>query len=129
MLRLRHSLTRCLDLRPFHGGLRNHAVFPIPIRLYTNRNLLSLRSRGLINDIFPNSPEQLTDLCNGKEQVVYAGFDPTADSLHVGHLAVLVLLLQCQRAGHGVIALVIIQYAHHNTTGNLDGLNIIEYNI
>ncbi|KAK3855827.1 hypothetical protein Pcinc_037793 [Petrolisthes cinctipes] len=37
---------------------------------------------------------------------MYAGFDPTADSLHIGNLLVLVALLHCQRAGHNVIALV-----------------------
>ena len=39
-------------------------------------------------------------------QCVYAGFDPTADSLHIGNLLVIVALLHCQRAGHQVIALV-----------------------
>lgn len=39
-------------------------------------------------------------------QCVYAGFDPTADSLHVGNLLVIIALLHCQRAGHQVIALV-----------------------
>lgn len=39
-------------------------------------------------------------------QTVYAGFDPTADSLHVGNLLVIMGLLHCQRAGHNPIALV-----------------------
>lgn len=39
-------------------------------------------------------------------QTIYAGFDPTADSLHVGNLLVLMGLLHCQRAGHNPIALV-----------------------
>lgn len=41
-----------------------------------------------------------------KSQTVYAGFDPTADSLHVGNLLVIMGLLHCQRAGHNPIALV-----------------------
>lgn len=39
-------------------------------------------------------------------QTIYAGFDPTADSLHVGNLLVIMGLLHCQRAGHQPIALV-----------------------
>ena len=49
---------------------------------------------------------RLQDLVNASEQCVYSGFDPTADSPHVGNLLVLVALLHCQRAGHDVIALV-----------------------
>lgn len=41
-----------------------------------------------------------------KPQCVYAGFDPTADSLHVGNLLILFNLIWWQRAGHNVIALV-----------------------
>lgn len=37
---------------------------------------------------------------------MYAGFDPTADSLHVGNLLVIINLLHWQRGGHNVIALV-----------------------
>lgn len=50
--------------------------------------------------------QEITDLLNAKTQCVYAGFDPTAKSLHVGNLLVLVNLLHWQRAGHQVIALV-----------------------
>lgn len=39
-------------------------------------------------------------------QCIYAGFDPTADSLHIGNLLVLMALLHCQRGGHQAIALV-----------------------
>ncbi|KAK2101749.1 Tyrosine--tRNA ligase, mitochondrial [Saguinus oedipus] len=39
-------------------------------------------------------------------QTIYCGFDPTADSLHVGHLLALLGLFHLQRAGHNVIALV-----------------------
>jgi tyrosyl-tRNA synthetase len=42
----------------------------------------------------------------GKPVVLYAGFDPTADSLHVGHLMQIMLLAQFQRHGHTPIALV-----------------------
>lgn len=40
------------------------------------------------------------------QQSIYAGFDPTADSLHVGNLLVIMGLIHCQRAGHRPIALV-----------------------
>lgn len=48
----------------------------------------------------------ITDLLNIKPQCVYAGFDPTADSLHVGNLLVLINLIHWQRGGHQPIALV-----------------------
>src|SRR5882762_7779674 len=41
-----------------------------------------------------------------KPRTVYAGFDPTADSLHIGHLLPLLMLRRFQRAGHKPIALV-----------------------
>lgn len=41
-----------------------------------------------------------------KPQTIYAGFDPTADSLHIGNLLVILGLIHCQRGGHQPIALV-----------------------
>jgi len=49
---------------------------------------------------------EVTDLLNARPQCVYAGFDPTASSLHLGNLLVLINLLHWQRGGHKVIALV-----------------------
>jgi tyrosyl-tRNA synthetase len=61
-----------------------------------------LRWRGMLNDIMPGTEEQLL-----KEPTTgYIGFDPTADSLHIGHLAQIMTLLHFQRAGHKPIALV-----------------------
>jgi tyrosyl-tRNA synthetase len=57
-----------------------------------------------------NSAKAKSALTSGP-QVIYAGFDPTADSLHVGNLLVIVGLLHCQRAGHQAIALVCINLA------------------
>ncbi|UYV65393.1 hypothetical protein LAZ67_3004220 [Cordylochernes scorpioides] len=66
-----------------------------------------LKSRGLIDDIFPStSEEEISRLLANGSQTAYAGFDPTADSLHVGNLLVLMALLHWQRAGHSAIALV-----------------------
>lgn len=61
-----------------------------------------LRWRGMLHDIMPGTEEKL------KHGVVsgYIGFDPTADSLHVGHLAQVMTLIHFQRAGHKPIALV-----------------------
>ncbi|XP_032077873.1 tyrosine--tRNA ligase, mitochondrial [Thamnophis elegans] len=66
--------------------------------------------RGLFQEVFPPQPadEQLIELLQpGRPPVTaYCGFDPTADSLHVGHLLAVLGLLHFQRAGHNVIALV-----------------------
>jgi tyrosyl-tRNA synthetase len=61
-----------------------------------------LRWRGMIHDIMPGTEELL-----GKEVTKgYIGFDPTADSLHIGHMVQVMLLVQFQRAGHVPVALV-----------------------
>ena len=58
--------------------------------------------RGMIHDIMPGTEEQLNkELTRG-----YVGFDPTADSLHIGNLVPITLLVHLQRAGHQPIALV-----------------------
>ncbi|KAI4457101.1 tyrosyl-trna synthetase [Holotrichia oblita] len=76
-------------------------------RCFSSRNIIKLKERGMYQDIFPDiSVGEITDLLNAKPQTVYAGFDPTADSLHVGNLLVLINLLHWQRGGHNVIALL-----------------------
>lgn len=61
-----------------------------------------LQWRGMIHDIMPGTEEQLD-----KEQTTgYVGFDPTADSLHIGNLVPIMLLVHLQKAGHKPIALV-----------------------
>ncbi|BAV04680.1 tyrosyl-tRNA synthetase [Filimonas lacunae] len=61
-----------------------------------------LRWRGMIADIMPGTEEQLL-----KEMTTgYVGFDPTADSLHIGSLVPILLLVHLQKAGHQPIALV-----------------------
>ncbi len=58
--------------------------------------------RGMIHDIMPGTAELLE-----KEKISgYIGFDPTADSLHIGSLVPIMLLVHFQRAGHKPIALV-----------------------
>ncbi|MCC8146516.1 MAG: tyrosine--tRNA ligase [Bacteroidales bacterium] len=61
-----------------------------------------LKWRGMIHDIMPGTEEQLQ-----KEMTsAYVGIDPTADSLHIGHLVSVMMLKHFQRAGHRPIALV-----------------------
>jgi tyrosyl-tRNA synthetase len=61
-----------------------------------------LRWRGLVQDMTPGTEEQLE-----KESTSgYVGFDPTADSLHIGNLVPIMLLVHLQRAGHKPVALV-----------------------
>ncbi len=61
-----------------------------------------LRWRGMIQDITPGTEEQL----NKEMTIAYIGFDPTADSLHIGSLEPILLLVHLQKAGHKPIALV-----------------------
>ncbi|MEJ5960633.1 tyrosine--tRNA ligase [Pedobacter immunditicola] len=61
-----------------------------------------LRWRGMLHDIMPNTEEKL----NEGMTAGYIGFDPTADSLHVGHLTQIMTLIHFQRAGHKPFALV-----------------------
>lgn len=61
-----------------------------------------LRWRGMIHDLTPGTEEQLS-----KEMTVaYIGYDPTSDSLHIGNLASIMMLVHFQRAGHKPIVLI-----------------------
>ncbi len=61
-----------------------------------------LRWRGMLHDMMPGTEELLT-----KEQVTaYVGIDPTADSLHIGHLCGIMMLRHFQRCGHKPLALI-----------------------
>lgn len=67
------------------------------------KNLIQeLTWRGMIQDIMPGTEDQL------KKEITtgYIGFDPTADSLHIGSLVPIILLVHLQRCGHKPIALV-----------------------
>jgi tyrosyl-tRNA synthetase len=66
-----------------------------------------LKWRGMIQDIMPGTAEQLDKLrLNGEITTGYIGFDPTSDSLHIGSLVPILLLVHLQRAGHKPVALV-----------------------
>jgi len=61
-----------------------------------------LQQRGLLQDIIPGTEEQLAkEMTSG-----YVGFDPTADSLHIGSMLPIILLMHLQRAGHKPYALI-----------------------
>lgn len=61
-----------------------------------------LEWRGLIHDVTPGTKEQIEkELTKG-----YVGFDPTADSLHIGNLVPIMLLTHLQRCGHKPVALI-----------------------
>jgi len=68
----------------------------------TNAFIEELRWRGMIQDIMPGTEEQL----NKEITSAYIGFDPTADSLHIGSLVPILLLVHLQKAGHKPYALV-----------------------
>jgi tyrosyl-tRNA synthetase len=61
-----------------------------------------MKWRGMLQDIMPGTAEQLSkELTSG-----YIGFDPTSDSLHIGSLVPILLLVHLQKAGHKPVALV-----------------------
>ncbi|MDP2067541.1 MAG: tyrosine--tRNA ligase [Lutibacter sp.] len=61
-----------------------------------------LRWRGMLHDVMPETEEYLLK----NKTTGYIGFDPTADSLHIGSLVPIILLMHFQQAGHNPIALV-----------------------
>jgi tyrosyl-tRNA synthetase len=64
--------------------------------------IAELTWRGMIQDIMPGTEEQLSrEMTSG-----YIGFDPTADSLHIGSLVPILLLVHLQKAGHKPFALI-----------------------
>ncbi|MDY0296186.1 MAG: tyrosine--tRNA ligase [Acidobacteriota bacterium] len=68
-----------------------------------SKNLVeSLKWRGMVHDIMPGTEE----LLSSGMVTAYVGFDPTADSLHIGHLVSIMLLRHLQAAGHRPIALI-----------------------
>ncbi|MBO6659963.1 MULTISPECIES: tyrosine--tRNA ligase [Roseivirga] len=68
----------------------------------SNSLIEELQWRGMIHDMMPGTDEQL----NKEMTTGYVGFDPTADSLHIGNLVPVMLLVHLQRAGHKPVALV-----------------------
>ena len=67
-----------------------------------NKFVEELRWRGMVHDIMPGTEEQL----DKEMTTAYIGFDPTSDSLHIGSLVPIILLVHLKKAGHKPIALV-----------------------
>ncbi|WP_055447577.1 tyrosine--tRNA ligase [Lacinutrix mariniflava] len=61
-----------------------------------------LRWRGMLHDIMPGTEEQL----NKEMTAAYIGFDPTSDSLHIGSLVPIIILVHLEKAGHKPVALI-----------------------
>src|SRR5450432_1260505 len=96
-----------------------------------NNLVEELRWRGLIQDIMPGTEEQLC-----KESTAgYVGFDPTADSLHIGSLIPIIVLMHLQTFGHKPIALVggatgmVGDPSGKSEERNLLGTEILNYNV
>lgn len=70
-----------------------------------NGNLFEyLSERGLVYQT--TNDEQVKNLIDGQPIAIYSGFDPTADSLHIGHTFSLLMLRRFQKAGHKIIILL-----------------------
>jgi len=70
--------------------------------LYMKNFIEELKWRGMVHNVMPGTEEQL----NREMTAAYIGIDPTADSLHIGHLVTVMLLKHFQLCGHKPIALV-----------------------
>ncbi|WP_300428213.1 tyrosine--tRNA ligase [uncultured Thalassolituus sp.] len=66
--------------------------------------LADLKARGLLNQV--TADDELINHLETGSRTLYCGFDPTADSLHLGHLVPLLVLTRFQNAGHKPVALV-----------------------
>ena len=67
-----------------------------------NKLVEELQWRGMVHDIMPGTEDQL----NKEMTTAYIGFDPTSDSLHIGSLVPIILLVHLKKSGHQPIALV-----------------------
>ncbi|MDQ6889749.1 MAG: tyrosine--tRNA ligase [Bacteroidota bacterium] len=93
--------------------------------------IAELKWRGLIQDIIPGTEEQL---CK-EPTAAYVGFDPTADSLHIGSLIPIILLVHLQNFGHKPIALLggatgmVGDPSGKNEERNLLSADVLEHNL
>jgi len=90
-----------------------------------------LKWRGMIHDIMPGTEEQL----NKEMTAAYVGFDPTADSLHIGNLVPVMLLVHFQQCGHKPYVLVggatgmVGDPSGKSEERNLQTMEMVEYNL
>ncbi|MFY7900306.1 MAG: tyrosine--tRNA ligase, partial [Chitinophagaceae bacterium] len=81
---------------------KNLGYFTFAVNYLAMTFIEELRWRGMIQDMMPGTEEQL----NKEMTSAYIGFDPTSDSLHIGSLVPILLLVHLQKAGHKPFALV-----------------------
>jgi len=81
---------------------KNTQIIYFCLKLTDMNFIEELQWRGMIHDLMPGTEEQLSR----KMTAAYIGFDPTADSLHIGNLLPIMLLVHFQRCGHKPIVLV-----------------------
>ncbi|KXN92446.1 Tyrosine--tRNA ligase 1 [Leucoagaricus sp. SymC.cos] len=94
---VRHLTCACFPPRQCHKLVK--------YRLFHDVHLLDdLAYRGFIQDV--TRPEALRQALQSKPQAVYSGVDPTASSLHIGHLLPFMTLLHFQIRGHQIIPLI-----------------------
>ena len=90
-----------INPEPFASKIPNSVY--LCAKLITMKNLVEeLKWRGLYHDSMPGTEEQLLK----EVTTAYIGFDPTADSLHIGSMVQIILLLHLKNFGHKPIALV-----------------------
>ena len=76
------------------------------LRSLTHPDLTTLRGRGILTEFLP-SDKNVGDISKSKgQQTIYVGIDPTASSLHVGHLPLICTVLHAQSAGHRVLVVL-----------------------
>ncbi|MGH0163899.1 UNVERIFIED_CONTAM: hypothetical protein FKN15_046287 [Acipenser sinensis] len=102
---------RCLGYARQWFCFRRNRFIIVPNRRHSvsESGVLSLlNKRGILKDAFPDTAGQLQlpMLLESGCQTVYCGFDPTAESLHVGNLLAIIGLLHFRSAGHNAIALI-----------------------
>lgn len=78
------------------------AVFTVKMKEMAKNFIEELRWRGMIHDVMPGTEEHLLE----EMRAAYVGIDPTADSLHIGHLVGVMMLKHFQACGHKPYALV-----------------------
>ncbi|KAK6482817.1 tyrosine--tRNA ligase [Huso huso] len=102
---------RCLGYARQWFCFKRHRFIIVPNRRHSVSEsgvLYLLNKRGILKDAFPDTAGQLQlpMLLESGSQTVYCGFDPTAESLHVGNLLAIIGLLHFRSAGHNAIALI-----------------------
>ena len=96
-------------------------MFIIPDEVSKHENVFDvLKERGFIEQT--THEDEIRELLANQKIKFYIGFDPTADSLHVGHFMQIIIMMYMQKFGHTPIVLVVY---HSNPSKNLLRQNIL----